>query len=490
MEHILRFWCKNKNFLYHLFGEQILLEKEIDIKRPEAILLEDMEKVVYNHDNPIGFIKNFDNFIYDTFRKTSYSLYDDLRHLLDLEVLVRNTYDLPSFEIPVPGSDRPIRIQQGCKTMKILSKMAKAFDIPGFEEFRIAHSMVLNQKRFKGTLCLSIHPLDYMTMSDNSCDWESCMSWQSGGEYRLGTVEMMNSPYIIVAYLKAEKDFNLFHDGEATWNNKRWRELFVVTPEMLFAIKGYPYTDNILRDTIFEWLLELMQHNYPQYEFFPEKYHVKNNNTILIQGKNKHISLHFHAMYNDIYSKHPAYFSDQILKHDSEIYHLTLSGETECMICGADWSDDYSDWDTELLICPDCSGVKKCSECGEYISFEDMVELADGTYMCQWCAERYAERCDYCEDIYSEGSVTQVRVRHLGRFEGNSINLCCDCYNCTGIKDIIGEIIRDRRGSFSLSYVPVVDTTNFTNEGYRLFDFSEDEILEMKAELIKDQLSG
>ena len=42
-------------------------------------------------------------------------------------------------------------------------------------------------------------------MSDNNSGWESCMSWRNNGCYRRGTVEMMNSPYVIVAYLMLEE---------------------------------------------------------------------------------------------------------------------------------------------------------------------------------------------------------------------------------------------------------------------------------------------
>ena len=76
--------------------------------------------------------------------------------------------------------------------MRVLSKIATAYNLPGFEDFRIAQSLVTNQANLKGYITLSIHPLDYMTMSDNNCGWDSCMSWQEEGCYRQGTVEMMN----------------------------------------------------------------------------------------------------------------------------------------------------------------------------------------------------------------------------------------------------------------------------------------------------------
>lgn len=491
MNHILRFWNKNKEFLCTLLNGQLIIEKEIDIKRPEAIMLEDMENAMYNQDNPLIFVKEYNDTIYSTFASKNYDLYDSLRSLLDANVLITNYYTDYSFDVLVPGETKPIKVQSGCKIMKILSKLAKAFDLPGFEEFRIAHSMVLNQKRFKGTLCLSIHPLDYMTMSDNDCDWDSCMSWRNEGEYRLGTIEMMNSECVLVAYLKAEKDFKLFCDNDMTWNNKRWRELFIVTPEIMTAIKGYPYTDDVLRDTVFQWIQELMHHNYPQYEFYPEKYDIKNNFCVYFRDMRFNISLVLHAFYNDLYGTHPAYFSNQMLLHDQHCtFRVPVSGETSCIICGDDWSSNYHDWDTEMLICPECSGVTKCYECGEYVDHEDIVELGDGSKMCHWCAERYASSCAYCEDLFNDNSLTEVHLRHLGRPIGRSICLCDECYDSTNVRNIIGEIVHEKKNPWSWSCSPQVDTENLTDEGYQLFDFSNREIEEIKRELIINQLSG
>ena len=90
-----------------------------------------------------------------------------------------------------------------------------------FEDFRIKHSRILSEKEFIGRLSLSIHPLDFMTMSDNDSDWSSCMSWRTCGSYRRGTVEMMNSPCVVVAYLSASKPMVLDRGSHFKWNIKK-----------------------------------------------------------------------------------------------------------------------------------------------------------------------------------------------------------------------------------------------------------------------------
>ena len=83
---------------------------------------------------------------------------------------------------------------------KFIFEHIEYFAADEWEEIRLAHSQIFNTNKMTGTLCLSIHPLDYATASDNDNGWSSCMSWRDDGCYRMGTVEMMNSPMVICAY--------------------------------------------------------------------------------------------------------------------------------------------------------------------------------------------------------------------------------------------------------------------------------------------------
>ena len=90
-------------------------------------------------------------------------------------------------------------------------------------------------------------------MSDNNEDWESCMSWTQGGEYRVGTIEMMNSPYVIVAYLKSHHNL----EWADNWNSKKWRELYICSNDFVRSITGYPYKDEKITKLVLEKIREL-----------------------------------------------------------------------------------------------------------------------------------------------------------------------------------------------------------------------------------------
>ena len=172
MPYLLRFWNKNKQFLFELFNNELILQKDINIQYPETFLIEEMEDLLDQQDGK--FIREISNFINRLAVKENYTYYSNLYRLIEPKTLVSNIYPGDTVEIPYTLNDGTLKhltVPSGCKIMKMLSKIANIFDLNGFEEFRLKHSMVLNRKKFKGTVCLSIHPLDYMTMSDNDCDW-------------------------------------------------------------------------------------------------------------------------------------------------------------------------------------------------------------------------------------------------------------------------------------------------------------------------------
>lgn len=476
ISHILRFWNENKQFLFELFGNELILEKEVNIQYPEEILLEEMEDVLHQEDK---FISKMYDFIYELPTE-----FNSLYKLFDPENLIHNVYNGDTLKLPYTSENGTIKhliIPKGCKIIKILSKIACIFNLDGFEEFRLKHSRVLNKKTFKGTICLSIHPLDYMTMSDNDCDWDSCMSWKNEGDYRLGTVEMMNSPYIIVAYLKSKTNMDLFDDGTTEWNNKRWRQLFMVSDKMMFGIKGYPYNDDILTDTVLNYLLELFNKSKPDCSFFNDKFIIKNKKDNTFFDKHIHLSFNFNVMYNDIYGKHLCYITKEFydnIENYGAMFRMNLSGETECMFCGEDWTLSYNQLDTNFLCCPDCSGVIRCPECGDFVRYDEMHELNDGSLICDICFDYYCRYCNGCGSSFRNSDLIDIDAygyENDSRYIG-TITYCWDCMRENASQDDIGPIELDRYHGYRAK------ASNFTEDGFALFGiFNIDKIKEIQS---------
>lgn len=429
LENLLRFWNNDKMALYRLLGSNFIISKKVRIEKHIEEMTSNIRSAIFSPT--MDFIFNYrakivdpayqqrlrvdysSNFDQDHYAKT-YNYYYNVLELIDVDTLANNIYKGDSFEVPNPKNGRNIAVNTGCKVSRILGKIADAYDIDGYEEFRIAHSQVLNNKMVSGELCLSIHPLDFMTASDNNCDWDSCMSWMSPGSYRAGTVEMMNSPMVVIAYLRSKDDFELFYwKGEdSKWNNKKWREFFIVSPDLITNVMDYPYHHETLETMCLEWLRELAIQNCG-WEYCEEKEH--GHGAVYLKEKNP-IRFATGVMYNDMNREDHQYYIGKNVNRDlfMEIYY---SGATVCLNCGRTPQEMGYDYfapmadGNESFCCTECRPYYYCEDCGEcFDSLDEMVEY-EGKYYCQDCWDNNFMTCDYCDsDFFAQGNEFQVKI--------------------------------------------------------------------------------
>ena len=314
-----------------------------------------------------------------------YNLRSTIYKLCTLQSLAANVYNDATIEIPLP-TGKKLKINRGCRVIKMLGKLIEAFglDIKEFEEFRIKHSQILNQKAVKGTLCLSIHPLDYITMSDNDSGWESCMSWENHGCYRQGTVEMMNSDMVIVAYLESEKPMKIAND--LYWSNKKWRELYIVHQDVIANVKGYPYCNEHLTAAVLDWLRELVHKSeiYGNDHYLPTIY----SSNRLSDDLNMIFSFYTNLMYNDFgHEYHYCVVSSKLpYGHRGTINY---SGSSQCMLCGElDPCFANVDGDAINLVCESCDDVQTCDCCGSHIYGDEYTTVGDEV-ICNCCFDDY-----------------------------------------------------------------------------------------------------
>lgn len=427
LEYNLRFWDKEKADLYKMFGNQFILSKEVSFCMNQKEIQEAMEKV--SSIDP--FIKAYSQKI-APFYHSNYEVWMALQLLTSASVLVNNESYYDTRIVPAKDTvdGKPVKIQKGCRPIKTLHKLCRAFglDEVEFETFRLKHSQVLNTQNLQGELCLSIHPMDFLTMSDNDCGWDSCMSWRAayygdGGEYRLGTIEMMNSSCVIIAYLKAHEDMELdLYRETKYWNNKRWRQLVIVNEDVILGNRQYCYEDDSLSNTVLEWVRELATAHY----------RVKYENTTRNLAKdylddlNIHLSFSTNYMYNDIYSTRRGYLRDGL---DYSI-RLNFSGVANCMACGEVISPNEAA-EPSTVVCAACGGYSRCATCGVWVLEDDEdTYYVDGEYYCRDCFTDNMSWCECCETYVPQDEYADYPV-------------CCDeqilpvlnicmCDNCYG----------------------------------------------------------
>lgn len=444
LSHILRFWDANKQDLFDLFGGKFILEKHIEYKQPISDIEKAINKASYN-SKMTKFLMAFEQYVSDHFQMWSNEWYM-LRDLVNAKTLATNIVKgyVNEKATTITFGDTDITIQQGAKAMRLLAKIAKAIDLSNeFEEFRLEHSLLLNQKKLEGTLCLSIHPLDYITMSDNNCGWTSCMSWLDDGGYRMGTVEMMNSPMVVVAYLRSDNGyFNLGYGS--TWNDKRWRSLIIVTKEGVVSVKGYPYQSEDLATMSIQWLTELAKENWDIE--FGKITEVPDYSIFEYEGERISIRTETALMYNDFgCAPHYGTFSKRAFENlalmntcDDKFYLFApnYSGETECMNCGdhISGSDIYEE---SYVICDRCCTSScptcSCDNCGEAWDEEDMTWVG-GYPICPDCLYDVATQCDISGDWFFNEDIESVYLASVkdkpNTWEDKEFNLANPYMSC------------------------------------------------------------
>lgn len=387
LEYLLRFWEENKKDLFRAFGNKLMVSCALPpITQSIDQIADSINKDSFRND-----------FFFTALREKLYraafctNSYEVTEALTNAYSIANQKIDK---ELKFSFRDKEFSFQKGTKLTTIWRKLNGFFGIyskEDFEKFTQHYSTFFTAKKVEGEVTFSIHPLDYMTMSDNGGNWQSCMSWANWGEYRQGTVEMMNSPYVAVAYLK-KKDES-YWIGSNEWNSKAWRQLFIVSPYIITSVKSYPYDNPELSKAVLNKLKEIASSLYPYSDDMVETDDEKNGE-YEVNDKNT-ISFETNAMYNDIngnlgdrkafgYINFDKFNDDKLRNY----IYVNYSGESECMCCGSE-DPIFDDYDNQgNLVCRDCCECMYCDDCGTRI-YDDEYEDINGRCLCPDCADQY-----------------------------------------------------------------------------------------------------
>lgn len=262
------------------------------------------------------------------------------------------------------------------KRMRVIRKVLELFefeDMKVFEEFRDRVSLIRTVQDFDADVTLSINPIDYLSMSDNSCGWSSCMSMASKkGTCREGVLEYLNSETAIVAYVKSK---NSYLPGVP---NKTWRQMVFcdLDHECVMGSRQYPYECEGLAKAAIKCIAkraglgydEVFEYPHSEYEksivCSCDNYDVKNKTkayySVLGQaGGDNNIDVHDSIIpwslgaCNDFFMfKDDDKFYRTGLYVDYGCEELAMSGKPTCLLCGHELSEDR--YGTNKITCENC----------------------------------------------------------------------------------------------------------------------------------------
>ena len=224
-------------------------------------------------------------------------------------------------------------------------------------------------------------------MSDNNNGWESCMSWDNNGCYRVGTLECMNCENTIVAYIESDTKQYRIGYSDKYWNSKRYRQLVMITDEVIMTNKGYPFNNENLSNEVLNWVAELCGEDFEGENIDYDAY-----KSYDIEGFN-YINVVTDMMYNDTDNESNSFVRlNKNHNKENDVKRVQLGGNAMCLKCGSHCDDE------EELICYDCSDKFYCDCCNETCHGEQ-YSTEDGV-VCEYCFENHYATCEECGDSY------------------------------------------------------------------------------------------
>ena len=285
-KNFYKYWADSKNEkLLKMFGESLIIEKEIEYQQDVRALRTAAREM-------IEYLAEESEFKYTVEDYLSYS--EIIDGVTETKKIFTSTIIIP----------------KGSKISKVIKHLV---DPKSFDKTMTKYSQLFNNKKTKGILCLSVHPLDYLTMSVNDCDWSSCLN-VFRGPYKEGVVSTMNSSCSIIAYLKSKTDFEVC-DG-VTWNSKKWRSIVSITEDCVHVNTHYPAMNKGLEREVFDMISEALGQEY------------------LTDIQNK-IDFGISTIVNRLYNDGRYKDTNARMFTDKRDFSIVVDGADYCVCCGA-----------------------------------------------------------------------------------------------------------------------------------------------------------
>lgn len=299
-------------------------------------------------------------------------------------------------------------------------------------------SQLIQENSIKGTLCFSVHPLDFLSSSENTYNWRSCHALD--GEFRAGNLSYMVDNATFMVYLKGADSVKLPNfPVDVPWNSKKWRMLLHVSEEeqIMFAGRQYPFSsksgiDLVLRvynnlvaehintpfggrwDKYAPWRADYIN-GYEPYDKpgrtleLEERYLVYNNRLIALNDivKKGHGAMNYNDVLSSTCYTFPYYaiWSPQYYNSARRLkeHPVIIGGEVPCLHCSNEVITN-----NETMRCDDCEleyGYEEndnyghCENCDCRIYLDDAYDMGDG-YICEHCFNNHCFICDKCGEPF------------------------------------------------------------------------------------------
>jgi hypothetical protein len=400
--------------------------------------------------NKERFIERFGGLIYEWPEPVEFTLdpVEKKKRALDFVECVSNTFDneeladfldlnLDTFFDNKVSNSGGKKIPEGMKLIKAFKFFEN--NKQALRDMQDIASQMIQENCVKGTLCFSVHPLDFLSSSENTYNWRSCHALD--GEYRAGNLSYMVDDCTFMVYIKGANSASLpGFPPDLTWNSKKWRMLIHAgeSDQIMFAGRQYPFSSKSGIDMVLKMYNNLMPNDFCPFgggkskyrewradyvdSYVPfdavnldwtnsleERYIVIKKRLVPLEKMVKQGpgALNYNDVLFSTCYKYPYY---AILNPDGwhsvewlQEHPILIGGEVPCLLCHNELIRN-----AETMRCDDCEvefGYEEndnyghCECCGRRIHYDDAYYVGDD-YVCDHCFNNECFVCDNCGEVY------------------------------------------------------------------------------------------
>jgi hypothetical protein len=291
-------------------------------------------------------------------------------------------------------------------------------------------SQLIQENSVKGTLCFSVHPLDFLSSSENTYNWRSCHALD--GEFRAGNLSYMVDNATFMVYLKgADKEKLPNFPMYVPWNSKKWRMLLHMEEagqRLMIAGRQYPMEIDGARDLVKDMINQLKIERYNYTPPFNDHSFVAWNDEHFNSFTSSDLSNPEEVKYTtkpyryinglisamSTFVKTPKsqtlHYNDVLLSHVYPYPHVTWETNRSfgivpkvhigydgvpCVCCG-----EEPICNSETFACRSCNCADDsycCDYCGSSVDEDELMYVDfDDSYICQRCFHEHYLTCVNC----------------------------------------------------------------------------------------------
>lgn len=397
-------WERNKEFIYKIFQEDLIIKSKpiiLDTSDESTIakLIQDFLDSISECFPIYAKFEAFELFIDEAIGKEGFT---------KNKVQKDWHYNSKDHYTAMMHKHFIIDIKKGMKFSKALKYFLGDNEAETLKRIQTNYSTFTQKFKSKrpGCVFLSIHPLDYLSISDNNHNWRSCHSLEEG-DFRFGNLNYLADGVTMVGYYASEKSFesDLERFDGLNWNSKQWRILIHIKEKdgklVVVYNKQYPYQSPQLLTEIDNLLMPYINAYYKNCNILKEMEELDDYFLkilpLTVDGPGT-------CHYSDLTpGNNTRVRVSNNIEDEKQLKHFIMIGEpVNCIKCG-----NYTAINELSGTCEDCEEYQRdddegeCSICGEYFHYDDLTYVeTDDVHVCERCYDEYYQTCAICDEIF------------------------------------------------------------------------------------------